>query len=74
MLLGVILLGCTTANRVERSPFLLSHLQCWALFNRRLLPVRWHNTAQQYPKFDYKRFAGKHAAKIFIPEFNRGVW
>lgn len=29
---------------------------------------------QHYPKFDYKLFAGKEAAQIFIPEFNRWVW
>jgi arginine-tRNA-protein transferase len=29
---------------------------------------------QHYPKFDYKLFAGKNAAQIFIPEFNRWVW
>lgn len=29
---------------------------------------------QDYPKFDYKLFAGKDAAQIFVPEFNRWVW
>ena len=29
---------------------------------------------QHYPKFDYKLFAGKAAAQIFIPEINHWVW
>jgi hypothetical protein len=27
---------------VVRSPFLLGHLQCGSVSNRRVLPVRWH--------------------------------